>query len=109
MNNSVKFRINLRGNWASKIDGMICGRLMIHIYDNPVETEVDLIGRISSVLLNIKKIRHLHLLPLLCITLHCVSVIYYTSSCICVLCVLPIHIVVYCVLYSINVRGLSRK
>jgi predicted nuclease of restriction endonuclease-like RecB superfamily len=55
INNSVKFRINLRGNWASKIDGMICGRLMIHIYDNPVETEVDLIGRISSVLLNIKK------------------------------------------------------
>jgi hypothetical protein len=32
---------------ASEFDRMISGRLVCHIYENPVETEVDLISRIS--------------------------------------------------------------
>jgi hypothetical protein len=34
---------------------MLWGRLMNHIYENPVETEVDLLVRILSVSVNIKK------------------------------------------------------
>ena len=45
----------VRGKGASKFDRMIWGRLMNDIYENPVETEVDLIARILSVYINIKK------------------------------------------------------
>jgi hypothetical protein len=34
---------------------MIWGRLKTHIYENPLETEVDVIARISSVYVSIKK------------------------------------------------------
>jgi hypothetical protein len=39
----------------SKFDRMTWGHLMSHIYENPLETEVDLIARISPVCVNIKK------------------------------------------------------
>jgi len=36
---------------------------MNHIYENPVETEVDLVARILSVCVNIKKLHEVHLRP----------------------------------------------
>jgi hypothetical protein len=36
---------------------------MSHIYENPVETQVDLLARIISGRVNIKKTRQLHLHP----------------------------------------------
>ena len=38
-----------QGKWALKIDRIFLGPLMRYIYENPFETEVDLIARISSV------------------------------------------------------------
>jgi hypothetical protein len=43
------------GKWASKIDRIVWVRLVSHIYENPVETEVDLIARISPVFVNFEK------------------------------------------------------
>jgi hypothetical protein len=40
---------------GSKLHGMICVRLVIHIYVNIVVTEVDVMPRLTSVLVNIKK------------------------------------------------------
>jgi hypothetical protein len=45
----------VRGKGTSKFDRMVWGCLASHIYENPVETEVDLIGRISSVCVNFQK------------------------------------------------------
>jgi hypothetical protein len=45
----------VRGKGASKFDRMLCRRLVSHIYENPVETEVGLTARIISVCANIKK------------------------------------------------------
>jgi hypothetical protein len=40
---------------GSKFHGMISVHLIIHIYENRVITEVDVMPRILSVLVNIKK------------------------------------------------------
>jgi hypothetical protein len=40
---------------GSKFHGKICVRLMIHIYEYLVVTEVEVMPRISSVLVSIKK------------------------------------------------------
>jgi len=40
---------------ASKNDRMCWGRLISHIHDNPVEIEVHLIARISSLCVNVQK------------------------------------------------------
>jgi len=50
----------VKRNVCSKIDKIIWGRLMIHIYENPLESEVDLIARITSVCLVVCEIPAAH-------------------------------------------------
>jgi len=51
------------GKWASRNDRNCWGGLVSHIHDNPVETEMHLIARTSSLCVNVQKIRQVHLRP----------------------------------------------
>ena len=55
LKSSGKLSDILRGKGTTKFDGINGSRLMSHIYETPVETVVDLIARILSVCVNIKK------------------------------------------------------
>jgi len=48
MNSSVAHSEIVAGKWASKMDRIRWGLLLSHTNGNPVDTEVDLIVRVSS-------------------------------------------------------------